>query len=309
MLGDMLGDRREETRREQDRAGEMCAWVWPSTATTLSKSSSSKDHTDKSNLLQELDKVPYRGGGTETGKALDFIRTEYFTSDAGSRRDQRVPQIAVVITDGDSTDEVLDASQRLKQLGVLVFTIGVGQANAGQLQEIASRPFERFMLTIDSYQALTRLTEGLLQTVCVSMEDIRVERGDRKRQGDEREERQERDQEREQEKEQERGDTEGLLQTVCVSMEDIRVGKDIPVGKDTRGQGDRRGDRKRQGEEVRREERDQERGETEDRRRQGEEVREERRRVEREEERWRAERRNRGTSADGVRVHGGHTSG
>ncbi|XP_055019926.1 collagen alpha-4(VI) chain-like [Boleophthalmus pectinirostris] len=133
-----------------------------------------KDHLEKSSVLEQLDSVPYRTGGTETGKALDFIRTQFFTADAGSRRDQRVPQIAVVITDGDSADEVQGPAQELKRLGVLVFTIGVGQANEAELKNIASRPFERFMLTIDSYQALQRLRDGLLQTVCVSVEDIRT---------------------------------------------------------------------------------------------------------------------------------------
>uniref|UniRef100_A0A3B4BD59 VWFA domain-containing protein n=1 Tax=Periophthalmus magnuspinnatus TaxID=409849 RepID=A0A3B4BD59_9GOBI len=113
-----------------------------------------KDHTDKKSILEQLDTFPYRTGGTETGKALNFLRTQYFKTEAGSRMDQRVPQIAVVITDGDSIDHVLGPAQELKQLGVLVFTIGVGQANVDQLKEISSRPFQRFMLKIDSYQAL-----------------------------------------------------------------------------------------------------------------------------------------------------------
>uniref|UniRef100_A0A3B4BBA0 VWFA domain-containing protein n=1 Tax=Periophthalmus magnuspinnatus TaxID=409849 RepID=A0A3B4BBA0_9GOBI len=154
-----------------------------------------KDHTDKKSILEQLDTFPYRTGGTETGKALNFLRTQYFKTEAGSRMDQRVPQIAVVITDGDSIDHVLGPAQELKQLGVLVFTIGVGQANVDQLKEISSRPFQRFMLKIDSYQALQRLTEELLQTVCVSMEDIRVgkeaivgERRGEERRGNRREE-------------------------------------------------------------------------------------------------------------------------
>uniref|UniRef100_A0AAV2ME40 VWFA domain-containing protein n=1 Tax=Knipowitschia caucasica TaxID=637954 RepID=A0AAV2ME40_KNICA len=67
-----------------------------------------KDHVDKQEVLRQLDRVPYRLGGTETGKALDFIRTKFFTTEAGSRLAQRVPQIAVVITDGDSTDQARD---------------------------------------------------------------------------------------------------------------------------------------------------------------------------------------------------------
>ncbi|CAK6982639.1 collagen alpha-6(VI) chain [Scomber scombrus] len=128
------------------------------------------EHMDKKSLLDQVASFPYRTGGTETGKAIDFILTEYFTVAAGSRINQRVPQIAVVITDGDSTDDVVDPARRLRQLGVIVFGIGVGQANRKQLESIANRPPHRFSYRINNFQALQRLTEGLLQTVCVSVE-------------------------------------------------------------------------------------------------------------------------------------------
>lgn len=132
-----------------------------------------KDHTDKQSLLSVFDTFPYRGGGTETGKAIDFLLQTFFTEEAGSRANQRVPQIAVIITDGDSTDNVTEPAQRLRQHGVLVFGIGVGQANLKELASIANRPRKRFLYTIDNFQALQRLTEGLLQTVCISMKNQR----------------------------------------------------------------------------------------------------------------------------------------
>ncbi|XP_077431453.1 collagen alpha-6(VI) chain [Vanacampus margaritifer] len=132
-----------------------------------------KDHMDKKSLLAELDKFPYRTGGTETGKAIDFLRTEFFTEIAGSRANQRVPQIAVVITDGDSADDVVEAARRLRQHGVIVFSIGVGQANMAELEAIANRPSGNFRFFIDSFQALQRLSDVLLQTVCTSMDNQR----------------------------------------------------------------------------------------------------------------------------------------
>lgn len=132
-----------------------------------------KDHLDAQSLLAAIDTFPYRTGGTETGKAIEFLRTQYFTEAAGSRANQRVPQIVVVITDGDSTDEVEEPAQKLRQEGVIIFAIGVGQANMEELESIANRPSQRFLFNTGSFQALQGLTEGLLQTVCVSMEDQR----------------------------------------------------------------------------------------------------------------------------------------
>ncbi|XP_071402743.1 LOW QUALITY PROTEIN: collagen alpha-6(VI) chain-like [Centroberyx affinis] len=133
-----------------------------------------KDHMDKRSLLAEVDNLPYRTGNTATGKAMTFLREKYFTAEAGSRADQRVPQVAVVITDGDSADDVVAPAQLLRRHGVIVFGIGVGAANMTELQAITNRPYQRFLLSIDNYQALQRLTDSLLQTVCVSMEDQRL---------------------------------------------------------------------------------------------------------------------------------------
>ncbi|KAI9532422.1 hypothetical protein NQZ68_031945 [Dissostichus eleginoides] len=132
-----------------------------------------KDHMDKTSLLEAVDTFQYRTGGTETGKAIDFLRTQYFTEEAGRRAGKRVPQIAVVITDGDSTDDVIAPAQRLRQQGVIVFGIGVGEANLQQLESIANRPPERFLSSISNYTDLKTLKDSLLKTVCISVEDQR----------------------------------------------------------------------------------------------------------------------------------------
>lgn len=130
-----------------------------------------KDHMDKASVLAELDTFQYLTGGTETGKAMNFILNEYFTEQVGSRVDQRVPQIAVVITDGDSADDVKGPAQSLRRRGVIVFAIGVGKANLDELESIANRPLDRFRFTIDNFQALKGLTNSLLPRVCISIED------------------------------------------------------------------------------------------------------------------------------------------
>uniref|UniRef100_A0A3Q1FGL9 VWFA domain-containing protein n=1 Tax=Acanthochromis polyacanthus TaxID=80966 RepID=A0A3Q1FGL9_9TELE len=127
------------------------------------------EHMNKQSLLNAVRQVPHRKGGTLTGQALEFLLEEYFTKQAGSRADERVPQIAVVITDGDSSDDVSEPARKLRNHGVLLFSIGVGQINQEELNKIASVP--RFRLNIDSFDALQKLTNTLLQTVCDSIEN------------------------------------------------------------------------------------------------------------------------------------------
>lgn len=130
-----------------------------------------EDHMDKTSVLAALDTFPYLKGGTETGKALNFTLNEYFTEEAGSRVNQRVPQIAVVITDGESADDVKGPAQSLRRRGVIVFAIGVREANLDELESIANSPPDRFRFTIDNFQALKGLTNSLLPRVCISIED------------------------------------------------------------------------------------------------------------------------------------------
>uniref|UniRef100_A0A8C4Z1K8 VWFA domain-containing protein n=1 Tax=Gadus morhua TaxID=8049 RepID=A0A8C4Z1K8_GADMO len=132
-----------------------------------------KDHMDEASLLDQVSKIPHRQGGTFTGQAITFLQETFFTPEGGSRaaEGKGVPQIAVVITDGDSSDDVLEPARQLRQKGVIVFAIGVGGSNAAELQGIANRPHERFLFSINSYQALQQLTDRLLQILCVSVED------------------------------------------------------------------------------------------------------------------------------------------
>uniref|UniRef100_A0A3B3BEU0 VWFA domain-containing protein n=1 Tax=Oryzias melastigma TaxID=30732 RepID=A0A3B3BEU0_ORYME len=107
-----------------------------------------KDNEDKESLLNKVNQMYYRKGKTWTGEALDSIRTRYFTELEGSRAGERVPQIAVLITDGGSSDNVEEPAWRLRNHGVLVFCIGVEMKNQTKLETIASPPHHHNILPI-----------------------------------------------------------------------------------------------------------------------------------------------------------------
>ncbi|KAL6489035.1 hypothetical protein MHYP_G00027760 [Metynnis hypsauchen] len=128
-------------------------------------------YADKNELLEKVDELIYRKGGTATGKALSFLQNDYFTQAGGSRISQNVPQIAVVITDGDSSDNMTTPATELRNKGVLIFTIGVGEVNITELQSIANKPHRRFVINFSNYQELVKATATTMDTVCVSVED------------------------------------------------------------------------------------------------------------------------------------------
>ena len=129
------------------------------------------EYTNKNDLLEKVNKLIYRKGGTATGKALRFVQDNYF-SQVRATRGQNVPQIAVVITDGDSIDDMKTPAMELRSKGVLIFTIGVGaNLNTTELKSIASKPHWRFLISFNDYQELLKATASTMDNVCITMED------------------------------------------------------------------------------------------------------------------------------------------
>uniref|UniRef100_A0A673JW23 Collagen alpha-6(VI) chain-like n=1 Tax=Sinocyclocheilus rhinocerous TaxID=307959 RepID=A0A673JW23_9TELE len=122
------------------------------------------DYSDKRDLHQKLNDLIYRRGGTNTGLALTFIRENYFRLAR-----QNVPGIAIVITDGESNDDVEEPSQRLRNLGVSIFVIRVGTGDMEKLHTIANTPHEEFLFSIDNYKELQGLKESLRNKVCFTV--------------------------------------------------------------------------------------------------------------------------------------------
>ncbi|KAJ8004895.1 hypothetical protein DPEC_G00141040, partial [Dallia pectoralis] len=129
------------------------------------------DNTEKKSLLEKVDQLQQLHGGTATGTAISFLQTEFFTKAAGSRADQRVPQIAVVLTDGVSVDDVIMPANKLRKHGVLVYAIGVGETISNKLKAIANRPGKHFLNSTHSFQSLQLLSHSVPQTVCDSTEN------------------------------------------------------------------------------------------------------------------------------------------
>lgn len=88
----------------------------------------------KTEILAAVDSMVQIGGGTLTGGAISEV-SQYFDPKEGGRPD--LPQRLIVITDGEAQDEVKGPAAALRANGVLVYAIGVMEANTTQLLEIS----------------------------------------------------------------------------------------------------------------------------------------------------------------------------
>lgn len=121
---------------------------------------------DRNELLKFIKILPYRGGGTNTGAALKFTQEKVFTKEKGSRKDKGVQQVVVVITDGESQDNVSTAAADLRRSGVTVYAVGIKNANKGELIEMASYPPNKYVFIVDNFAKLKSLEQSLQKILC-----------------------------------------------------------------------------------------------------------------------------------------------
>lgn len=105
------------------------------------------------------------GGGTKIGLALESIR-KYFTGAHGGRKAEGISQNLVLITDGDSQDDVEEAAYILRKMGVEVFAIGIGDVHDLELLQITGTPKRLF--TVENFDSLEVIRQKVIDTICKS---------------------------------------------------------------------------------------------------------------------------------------------
>uniref|UniRef100_F7FWE8 Collagen type XIV alpha 1 chain n=1 Tax=Callithrix jacchus TaxID=9483 RepID=F7FWE8_CALJA len=123
----------------------------------------------KDEVIEAVRNLPYKGGNTLTGLALNYIFENSFKPEAGSRTG--VSKIGILITDGKSQDDIIPPSRNLRESGVELFAIGVKNADVNELQEIASEPHSTHVYNVAEFDLMHTVVESLTRTVCSRVEE------------------------------------------------------------------------------------------------------------------------------------------
>ncbi|XP_054977158.1 LOW QUALITY PROTEIN: collagen alpha-3(VI) chain-like [Sorex araneus] len=117
-----------------------------------------REFSSKQQVLDAIGKVVYKGrrhANTKVG--VQHLQLHHFVPEAGSRLDQRVPQIAFVVMGWKSVEDAQQASLALTQQGVKVFSVGVRDADSQEVGRVASNSATAFR--VGSVQELSGLSE------------------------------------------------------------------------------------------------------------------------------------------------------
>uniref|UniRef100_A0AAQ5YVS0 von Willebrand factor A domain containing 2 n=1 Tax=Amphiprion ocellaris TaxID=80972 RepID=A0AAQ5YVS0_AMPOC len=96
-------------------------------------------YSTKQELKKHMKKISYRGGSTQTGLALKYILRKGFP---GGRNSSSVARIAILLSDGRSQGNVAQAAAQLKEIGVVLFAVGLRFPKWEELHALASEPME-----------------------------------------------------------------------------------------------------------------------------------------------------------------------
>ncbi|XP_051887462.1 collagen alpha-3(VI) chain-like isoform X1 [Pristis pectinata] len=118
-------------------------------------------YSTKTELVNYLKGLKVKGGRmANTGAALDYVRANHFTKSAGSRKEEGVPQILVLLTGSRSMDDIKSPTDALRKAAIITFVFGARKADIVQLREIASDP--NTVLTVKEFQSLLKIQEQVL---------------------------------------------------------------------------------------------------------------------------------------------------
>lgn len=114
----------------------------------------------KEDMLQAVEEMEQINEGTLTGKALTEV-SKYFDATRGGRPELK--QRLVVITDGDAKD-VARPAKALRDKGVVIYAIGVGEATSTQLEGITGSNDN--VLILSNFDAMKALDRELILKLC-----------------------------------------------------------------------------------------------------------------------------------------------
>ncbi|XP_071016431.1 matrilin-4-like isoform X3 [Oncorhynchus clarkii lewisi] len=111
-----------------------------------------KTHTKLQGMVKGINEIIPLAQGTMTGLAIKYVMNHAFTAAEGDR--PKVPNVAVIVTDGRPQDRVAEVAAEARDKGIEIYTVGVARADMTSLRAMASPPFEDHVFLVESFDLI-----------------------------------------------------------------------------------------------------------------------------------------------------------
>lgn len=120
------------------------------------------DYPNKDDVLRALYNIRYMSGGTATGDAINFVVRNVFQP----TKDGHNKNFLIIITDGQSYDDVRGPAMEAHRAGVTVYTVGVAWAPLEDLKDMASEPKNSHTFFTREFPGLEQIVPSIIRGVC-----------------------------------------------------------------------------------------------------------------------------------------------
>ncbi|XP_062575513.1 collagen alpha-1(XIV) chain-like [Saccostrea cucullata] len=114
-------------------------------------------------LIDAVDKIPWRYGSTNTADALKTMHEEMFSKDNGDRPGVR--NVCIIMTDGVSNinyQRTIPEAERARQKDIHIYAIGIALKDFREINGIASQPASLNAFEVDLFDGLEDLDLKIL---------------------------------------------------------------------------------------------------------------------------------------------------
>ncbi|KAM4902080.1 uncharacterized protein FYW23_002737 [Sylvia borin] len=121
-------------------------------------------HRDRNGALGAIRGLSYTGGNTKTGHAISYMLEELFQPSRGMR--PGFPHILVLVTDGQSQDDVLPPARAAHALGLRVLAVGVSGADPVELHRILLQQNPQNVFYVSTFDDFPQILQELIEAIC-----------------------------------------------------------------------------------------------------------------------------------------------
>ncbi|XP_066175632.1 collagen alpha-1(VII) chain-like [Sylvia atricapilla] len=121
-------------------------------------------HRDRNGALGAIKGLSYTGGNTKTGHAISYVLEEVFQPSKGMR--PGFPHILVLVTDGQSQDDVLPPAKAAHALGLRVLAVGVSGADPVELHRILLQQNPQNVFYVSTFDDFPQILQELIEAIC-----------------------------------------------------------------------------------------------------------------------------------------------
>ncbi|XP_044205308.1 matrilin-4 isoform X2 [Thunnus albacares] len=111
-----------------------------------------KTHSKLDTMVKGINQIIPLAQGTMTGLAIKYVMNSAFTAEEGDR--PKVPNVAVIVTDGRPQDRVAEVAAEAREKGIEIYAVGVARADMTSLRAMASPPFEDHVFLVESFDLI-----------------------------------------------------------------------------------------------------------------------------------------------------------